>query len=228
MARKRRPNLFADDGSDRGIALLNWRNRPEEELCYFADAYHQTAKGAIENLRELPNFGRRGVGIDDFLAYPALFLYRHALELHLKNILLVGADMLKLKEEPETPKRIWETHNVKTLGAEVERVFAAYGWNWNLGAEQFTSVSDFRSLLQQLTVMDPKSFSFRYPISPDRAPHLPEGATFNLFTVAENMDALLECLSGAGDAARAELDGHLEALHEALSESGCDEPDIGE
>ena len=81
------------------------------------------ALGRLEN----PRCGLDGIPIEDFRAYPVEFLYRHALELYMKAVLLVGSPMLAIKGQPEiNPQQLRTTHNFDVLTQELERIFEAY------------------------------------------------------------------------------------------------------
>ena len=54
--------------------------------------------------------------MDDVLVYPVVFLYRHALELHIKAILLVAG--LERKEI--------ERHELDVLGKKLDQVFSDF------------------------------------------------------------------------------------------------------
>src|SRR5437868_4062383 len=57
---------------------------------------------------------------------PVVLLYRHATELHLKVILLgYGANFLPVKP---LPARIYGTHSLRKLAAQVCRILQAIGW----------------------------------------------------------------------------------------------------
>lgn len=126
---KKKQRLFVDNGQSRGTVILNWHREPEGEFRYMAEAFHQAAKAGIRRPKRNRHFGIEGIPIEDFHAYPVIFLYRHALELALKAIILRGADMLSLNGQPEVDKmKLRRTHSLDWLRGESERVFEAYGW----------------------------------------------------------------------------------------------------
>ena len=62
--------------------LLNLFNTPETELALVAEEYHKAAKLLIE----------KGV-TNDLAAYPIVYLYRHALELSIKSVLILADEV---------------------------------------------------------------------------------------------------------------------------------------
>src|SRR4051812_30151389 len=76
------PKLFeAKEGPYHTV--LNWHNDAPGELRFYARSFHKAARTLIENW-ELD----RGHAPSDWDACPVVFLYRHALELYLKSVLL--------------------------------------------------------------------------------------------------------------------------------------------
>src|SRR5450432_33952 len=95
--------------SDPGLhkAVLNWRNVPKLDLWLHARSFHTAAKklaGALEH---------DSGPLTDFNACPVVFMYRHAVELHLKALVLgEGGNFLGTK--PDTLS-IQKTHSVSCL-----------------------------------------------------------------------------------------------------------------
>ena len=73
-----------DSGDVSKIFCFGWRKSPRNEFGVFAKGYHQAARSLSNILLGKPRFS-------DYEAYPIVFLFRHALELNLKNIIYKGA-----------------------------------------------------------------------------------------------------------------------------------------
>lgn len=216
---KKKSRLFVDDGRSHGTVILNWRGKPEKEFGYMAEAFHDAAKDAIRKLKRNKHFGIDGIPIEDFRAYPAIFLYRHALELSMKAILLIGTKMLALKGESQVNRReLLSTHSLDWLRAEVERVFQAYSWNWETGNRHFGSVKDLQEVIGEFHRIDARSFAFRYPVTTKGQPSLKEDFRFNVFHFAEVLDGLFPTLLGAASGAHYEYQDAAQALGEAQEE----------
>ena len=149
-------------------------------------------------------------------AHPIVFLYRHALELYLKAIILVGSDMLTLKDQPKMERQqLFKTHNMDKLRQEVERVFAVYGWGWDLGNSNLGSVVYLRKVIGEFQKIDPGSYSFRYPVDTQGKASLEEDFRFNVFEFASILDDLFPTLRYVVIAAPEEYQNQVRALSEA-------------
>ena len=204
--------LFVDKG-ERGTVLLNWHGTPEEEFTYFAEAFHEVAHKAAVELSKNPHFGR--IPFEDFKAYPVVFMYRHALELHMKAVILAGSQMLR---PPEVNREtLLKTHSLDLLSQDVERVFDAYDWGWDLGVPHFETIEDFRLAISELASVDGGSYAFRYPVDTKGKASLSSHFRFNLFEFCETLDGLLKVLKGATIGAYEEFQAAAEASAEARS-----------
>lgn len=213
MTKKR---LFVDNGRPHGTVILNWHGTPEREFSYFAEAFRLVAKEAVTALRQSPHFGLYRIPIDDFRAYPVVFLYRHALELYMKAVILVGSPMLDTKGIPQVDRQgLLKTHSLDKLRQELERVFEAYEWEWDLGSPHFQSLEDFRKTIGDLHTIDAGSYAFRYPLDTKGGASLASHFRFNLFEFCEVLDSLLSALEGAAIGAYEEHQATLQARAEA-------------
>jgi hypothetical protein len=76
-----------------------------------------------------------------------IFLYRQALELTLKGIIVAGSELVEYHGGEIHLVALYRNLNFEKMRADVERVFEAMGWDWNLGIAGFTTVNDFRRVL---------------------------------------------------------------------------------
>ncbi len=213
MKKKR---IFVDRGSPHGTVVLNWHGTPEREFTFIAEAFHKVAQEAVAALRQNHLFGLNGSPIEDFRAYPVVFLYRHALELYMKAVILIGSPMLAIKEMPEVDRqRLLKTHSLDSLREELERMFEAYEWEWDLGIPQHQSLDDFRKTIAEIQAVDARSYAFRYPIDTKGSASLPSHFRFNLFEFCEVLDGLFPVLEGAAIGAYEELQATFEAMADA-------------
>ena len=72
--------------------VLNWYGQAIEKLEPYAKAYHSAARLLIEK--------SSSDQLRDIGACPVVFLYRLALELYLKAILILGSSILQLEGAP--------------------------------------------------------------------------------------------------------------------------------
>ena len=211
--------LFVGEDKPHGTVVLNWHGTPEEEFTFFAEAFHRVAQESVTALRKNPRFGKYGDPIDNFLAYPIVFLYRHALELYMKAVILAGSGMLVARGMGEIDQdRLRGTHNLEVLGKDLERVFDAYDWGWDLEIPHFRSVDDFRTTIGEFAAVDKGSHAFRYPINTQGGASLTSHFGFNLFEFCEVLDTLFPIFQGAAMGAYEELRSEWEATAEAQGE----------
>src|SRR5256885_11323364 len=86
---------------------LNRRSVPEQDLFLYARAFHAAAKTVAGTLEATCGL------LTDFDACPVVFMYRHAIELHLKAIVLgEGGNFLATKPDRIS---IGKTHAISWL-----------------------------------------------------------------------------------------------------------------
>ena len=216
MAIKKKRKLFVDDGRPHGTVILNWHNTSEREFTLIAEGFRVLAQEAVSRLKKNKRFDVHGLPIEDFRAYPIVFLYRHALELYLKAIILVGSGMLTLKDQPVIERqKLFSTHNLDLLRQDVERVFAVYGWGWDLGNSHFGSVTNLREIIGEFHEIDYGSYSFRYPVNTKGIASLEKDFRFNVFKFASILDDLFPTLEGAVIGAHEDYQNLVRELGEA-------------
>jgi hypothetical protein len=97
--------------------------------------------------------------------YPAVFLYRHFLELQLKAILALGVVVEHVEDEKVNAKEhateILNTHNLTFLTGGCRTVCERVGLLRNSAFA--TAFTVFEGCIQELSAIDPESFAFRYP-----------------------------------------------------------------
>ena len=220
MSRKhkssKKKRLFVDRGKHHGTVVLNCHGHPEEEFKFFAEAFHRTAKEAVDHLRHKEQFGLHGCPVDNFLAYPVLFLYRHALELYMKGVILTGAPMLHICGDKAIDReRLLRTHSLEHLRENLERVFAAFHWGWDFEIAHFRSLADFRKVIAEFQSVDAGSYAFRYPIDKKGNAALSGYFRFNIFDFCEALDAIFPVLDGATYGAHERLETKYEEMAES-------------
>ncbi|HEX7154376.1 MAG TPA: hypothetical protein VF618_23020 [Thermoanaerobaculia bacterium] len=186
----------ADIRTPGSIDLQNGWNEAVE-FGMMAEAYREAAQAAVNALADDEIFPGSISSAQSFRAYPVFFLYRQALELTLKGIILAGKDLLEYEGEEIDLEKLYHNHNFEALRADVERVMDAMGWGWNLGIPGFTTVGDFRRLLAEFDAFDGTSAVCRYPVDTNGKPSVAERRCVNVFDFAATIDALLEVLDHA-------------------------------
>jgi hypothetical protein len=134
----------------------------------------------------------------DFEGYPILFLYRHALELYMKAIVYRGAQLLQLLDidSPEI-SRLFTDHRLSILLPGVKAIFDGIGWTWDTEIAGISNFEDFTKLVKGIEVIDPWSYSFRYPTNTKGKAALNHHTRINVLEFARKMDPILDLLDTA-------------------------------
>jgi hypothetical protein len=181
------PCLFVKR-KDRRNTVLNWHRAPEEEFDIYAGVYWNAAQTLVKNLELDRIFG--------YDACPVVFLYRHALELFLKAILLGdGANFLRNRPDPK-----WvmdHSHSLKELIPHVREILERFAREGEFGRNEVRTFDDFEALVGELDNVDKNSCAFRYPVDKKLQGTVPGHFTFNAGNFARKMDDALNTLSGA-------------------------------
>jgi hypothetical protein len=167
---------------------LDRHSVPQEDLYFVAQAVHKAAKTLAGTLQ----LGVNPLG--EFDAYPVLVLYRHAIELFLKTIVLCeGGNFLLNKADPIS---VGKTRSVSWLAQFVVLIVKALGWEEQFRCEGVEDLARFRAVVEEVNGIDVGHGMFQVP--GDLVTILPE--------FLRRLDALLELLDSTADALAAEWD----------------------
>ena len=193
MGKVKKRKLFApSNGPD--CVILNWAEHPEEDLKYYAEAFHNMAKKLASQYKdEWP--------LSSFEACPIVYLYRHSFELYLKATLVYGNELLLWRN-----KKAIDLNNV--IGAksshilmnyipDLVKVFKEAGWKWDWEIDGFRSRKEFTDIVKEFDKYDVKSFTFRYPMDKNRKYTLPKHFSFGMVNFMSLMDHMLKVLHSA-------------------------------
>jgi hypothetical protein len=121
----------------------------------------------------------------DLLIYPIVFLYRHQLELSLKEIILRANQLL------DEPVQLRAVHSLRELWDDGRTALECAGFS-----VEIAETEHFEACIEQLDRLDPQSMSFRYPVTKTGAPTLPPSLQSidlqNLQTVMDRMGFFLD------------------------------------
>ena len=161
-----------------------------------------------------------------FAACPVVFMYRHALELQLKALVL-GDGSYFLPNEPDRLS-VYKTHSVSWLARLVSQIVTALRWENEFSCEGIKTLTDFKAVIDNINSVDPGPQPFRYPANAEaRADSVPSTSTFNVREFAQTMDALLALLDSTSDALAATWDQQSQAaLKAALDDFNDIKPTI--
>ena len=200
------PRLFVKR-RDRRNTVLNWHRAPEEEFDIYARAYWDAAQTLVNNVQLDQVYG--------YDACPVVFLYRHALELYLKAILL-GDGAKFVPDAPGPESVVGFSHSLKDLVSHVRKVFEEFAWGF--GADELRTFEDFEALVDELHRVDEHSYAFRYPTTRRLKGALDGHFTFNAREFARKMDEALTTLDGACDLLPEVCQSRWEAAYRASTE----------
>jgi hypothetical protein len=204
------PKLFVKN--KHGNTVLNWHRAPGEEFDLYGEAFWKAAKILLQNgtLDRLP--------IASFDACVIVYLYRHALELFLKGVLIGrGAELVDPRPSPQTV--VNAKHSLTKLLPDVRRIFVECGWDKTFGSQAGTTFDDFTAIVQEFERTDPSSFSFRYPVKKDLTGALDGHFTFSVRKFALIMDEVLSILYDACYSLPEIANNRAEAAHGAWCEA---------
>lgn len=98
----------------------------------------------------------------DLMIYPIIFLYRHHLELSLKEIIIKGNELL------DEQIKLKNVHSLCELWSDCRTVLQRIDVAIDIPATEA-----FEANIRQLDQIDPESMSFRYPVTKNGTPTLP-------------------------------------------------------
>jgi hypothetical protein len=195
--------LFAGAGDWQFNACMNIR--PPDWYPY-TEGYRRAADIIIEHLMLRD---RNGV---DLLVYPIAFLYRHHLELRLKELIREGS--LLLDRECELRK----THDLSKLWPQCRSIVKEV---WPEGSD--SELDAIEECIEEFSTVD-RSESFRYPVDTKGNPSLPSVPDHvNVRHLADTMTKIANLLRGAQMGIEVYLESKSEA--EAYKRDMCPEVD---
>ena len=191
-----------------GNVVLNFMRFPKGELAAYARAYHEVAQHLVKRIAS--------THYRDPDACPIVFLYRHAVELYLKAVILWGNSILQLNGKPiVVHKNIFAEHRLGVLLKSVEPILRFQGWLDNWGNPHFKNFQDAKKLIKELEEFDPRSYSFRYPVdTTGKNATLPHHFLFNVIAFGEKFDELVNVLGGMSMMVYEDFQSQAEALWE--------------
>jgi len=187
------------DGMNNACLNSTWGNAEHG----YTEGYRRGARLLVEHVME----HQRN---QDYLVYPIIFLYRHHIELALKNI-IVRTPYLIDRPLTDAEKQHLGKHRLDLLWQDLKPMLSAVGEAAGWGELDAADVEGSDDYIRQLSELDPDSFSFRYTRSKKGTPSLPaELKRINLRHFAEMLERLADFLDG--------LDTGLRVLEEGKSE----------
>lgn len=198
--------MFWESTGPTGSFVIHFTDTPESEFGAYGRSYALAAKNLLERFLSS--------GSADFEAYPVVFLYRHALELYLKGMIVKGGHLADVRGQQLLP-RVTYDHNL-------DRLFKASA---AVLRECFSKeeVSDFIERLKLVTTdmakLDKDSFLFRYPVDKTGSRPVSKAIHGSVAAIAGSMDPLLEELDRFDTALDVETDIAIDELSSYLHDA---------
>lgn len=145
----------------------------------------------------------------DIAVHPICYLYRHSLELHLKQIVWDGRCLLG---EEARIQQICNTHGLKPLWDETEKIMLSVWSDLPIPEEVFL----LRQIVEWFQDCDPSSQSFRYPFNKKFQSSLSDKTHINLTTLKDAMKVANVFLNGVSGL----LSEYMSEQRSLWSESG--------
>lgn len=194
---KKGNKAFATDADDRSFHIRSL----SPHLPPHADSFRMAAEMLIDAHVEGDDHHR------DELFLPIAYLYRHSLELRLKDIVALGVG-LELCDRDKA-KKILDDHNLAALWNQAKKAIIG---RWSDGQD----VRAVESVINEFHQVDPKGQSFRYNRDIDQKLHthkkLPEWV--NPIKLQVTMNGVFSFLDGCRD-------GLDDSLQDMQSNAGC-------
>ena len=203
--------MFRPVPGERSV-VLNFLRRPEAEFDAYARPFHDAA-------RELAWRALESRVARELDALPIVVLYRHALELSMKAVVLEGNLRLSLFGEGLSDRKLWallKGHRLTPLLPAIRRVFMSAGWGWYWEDPAIRTFARVQRVLRDLERVDPHAFTFRYPTNVRGEASVPHHFEFSLRAFVAVVDPLVE----AFDTAAFGLSAEYGQIAEALAEQG--------
>lgn len=187
-----KPDLAFPSGLAQGTVVLNYRRNPASDFGPYAAAFQRAGFALAQRIADAP------ADYHDVDAVPVVYLYRQALELYMKGVIVSGRRLFDLADQPFPHNlRVLDAHRLTPLVPLIVSVFGMAGWQWESEIPLFSSEAALHDYLASLETVDLNSFSFRYPVDKQGQANLPPRFNFNVLDFAERIALLLEHFDAA-------------------------------
>jgi hypothetical protein len=174
---------FYNEDNDLSNFSSSFLSNPRNRFGSFAKGYFLAASRLASHLLSSQS------SFPDYEAYPVVFLYRHSLELYLKDILYKGNRLSEIADIDDTNSELYNNHKLSPLAEKASLVLQ----------KKFPIDDDLRlfekrliQIASEFQEIDPESFSYRYPIDRKGEHSTSKSQTVNLSAFSTNMNSLLE------------------------------------
>src|SRR6266567_844059 len=139
-------------GSSYGNVVLNFQDAASSEFGVYARAFHTAGQALFERMFDRSSY-------NSLEGCPIIFLYRHALELYLKAIVLRGDAILQINGKTLLTNRgLLQKHTLLPFFPLLKQTFDAVGWTWDLDIEGLHTFGEVEELLRDFENIDQGSY----------------------------------------------------------------------
>jgi hypothetical protein len=158
----------------------------ERELLY-QQGYRRSGRILAEYVAEH--------GEADVLVFPICHSYRHFVELTLKRLIRIGCRVAHREMTPAEAKLQSEKHDLRRLWSAVKAIVQEVIGDRNISWES-EDVQGIEAYIEQLHLVDPGSYSFRYPVTTKGEGTLEDIGQINIGLFSDYMELLCDYLEG--------------------------------
>lgn len=162
--------------------VISFTKDPRNDFGVFAEGYSHAASTLAEGLLSR-------TGFPDFDAYPVVFLYRHSLELYLKNIIYKAALLMAFKHMGDIDAKLYNTHDLTVLSEKAAKILQRL-FPDDASLRQFSE--ETVKISSEFSDIDASSFAYRYPVDKAGNPSTRPNQVISLGALHRTMSDLLE------------------------------------
>jgi hypothetical protein len=173
------------DGTDKSKYFsIGFSGDIHNDFGVFSEGYYLASKTLAKHILGKNRFSC-------YEAYPVVFLYRHAFELALKNIIYKGALLAALSSFDDLDSKLYNTHRLELLADTSQKVLnKLFPHDSSLNRV----ANDVLLLAQDFDAIDKNSYVYRYPINTSGESAVAEEQCVNLENLCERMNIALDHL----------------------------------
>ncbi len=170
--------LFKDSRDTKRVAIIGGSSK---SIGAYAVGYRDAAILIMNNIDSYQPFL-------DLIFYPIAFLYSHATELTIKELILLHARHSGVDVSPII------THDLMNLWQLSRRIIEEYS-----DGEDIDFLDPSESIIKELSEIKPVGEAFRYPTDTKGNELIPEDSGIDVVNFSEVMEGLLNALEGSVD-----------------------------
>jgi hypothetical protein len=177
--------MSLSDKIDAYNIVSSFSDDPKYDFGIYAKGYRKAAKSLSDKFLLQSGF-------TDYEGYPIVFLYRHAFELNLKNIIYSGNRLLSFKNrEVLNDGKLYIVHFLDKLAKLCTEILSVLFKN-DLGLENV--IKNIILIADEYTALDNNSFSYRYPIDIKGNYSTKKHQIINITSLTNSMENLLDSI----------------------------------